>query len=162
MQKKLCGLSIIFVVIDQILKLVISNNIKLNTEIDVIKGLFYITNVHNDGAAFSMLSGNIIFLIFITIISLVVIYLFFIKDKKLKNIEIVLTSMLIGGIVGNFIDRIIYRYVIDYIGVMIFDYPFPIFNFADICIVLSVIGLVIYGLKEDICKKSELKKKLEE
>ena len=40
MQKKLCGLSIIFVVIDQILKLVISNNIKLNTEIDVIKGLF--------------------------------------------------------------------------------------------------------------------------
>ena len=149
MQKKLCGLSIIFVVIDQILKLVISNNIKLNTEIDVIKGLFYITNVHNDGAAFSMLSGNIIFLIFITIISLVVIYLFFIKDKKLKNIEIVLTSMLIGGIVGNFIDRIIYRYVIDYIGVMIFDYPFPIFNFADIFIVIGTFLIIIAILKKE-------------
>ena len=162
MQKKLCGLSIIFVVIDQILKLIVSSNIKLNTEIDIIKNIFYITNVHNDGAAFSILSGNIIFLILITLISLVVIYLFFIKDKKLNNIEIVLNSMLIGGILGNFIDRIIYRYVIDYIGVMIIDYPFPIFNFADICIVLSVIGMCIYGLKEDLCKRSKLKKKLEE
>ena len=162
MQKKLCGLSIIFVVIDQILKLIVSSNIKLNTEIDIIKNIFYITNVHNDGAAFSILSGNIIFLILITLISLVVIYLFFIKDKKLNNIEIVLNSMLIGGILGNFIDRIIYRYVIDYIGVMIIDYPFPIFNFADICIVLSVIGMCIYGIKEDLCKKSESKKKLVE
>ena len=162
MQKKLCGLSIIFVVIDQILKIIVSNNIKLNTEIDVIKNILYITNVHNEGAAFSIFSGNIIFLIFITIISLVIIYLFFIKNKKLNNIEILLDSMLIGGIIGNFIDRIVYRYVIDYIGVMIIDYPFPIFNFADICIVLSVIGMCIYGIKEDLCKKSESKKKLVE
>lgn len=162
MRKKLCVLSIIFVVIDQILKFIISSNIKLNTEIDVIKGLLYITNVHNEGAAFSILSGNVIFLIFITIISLVVIYLFFIKDKKLNNIDTILTSLLIGGIVGNFIDRIIYGYVVDYIGVMIINYPFPIFNFADICIVISVFGMCIYGLKEDLCKSIKSKKKQEE
>ena len=88
--------------------------------------------------------------------------MFFVKGKSLKGIELILTSMLIGGIVGNFIDRIIYRYVIDYLGFIIVNYNFPIFNFADICIVLSVIGLVIYSLKEDICKNSKSKKKLEE
>ena len=158
MRKKLFGLSIIFVIIDQVIKFIISNNIKLNTEINVIDKFFYITHVHNDGAAFSSFSGNTIFLILISIISLIIIYLFFIKDKNLSKIEIVLISLLIGGIIGNFIDRIVLKYVIDYIGFIIFDYHFPIFNFADICIVLSIIGIIIFGIKEDICKNLQLKK----
>ena len=158
MRKKLFGLSIIFIIIDQVIKFIISNNIKLNTEIKIIDKFFYITHVHNDGAAFSSFSGNTIFLILISIISLIVIYLFFIKDKDLSKIEIILISLLIGGIIGNFIDRIVLKYVIDYIGFIIFGYYFPIFNFADICIVLSIIGIIILGIKEDICKNLQLKK----
>ncbi len=149
MQKKLYGLSFIFVIIDQIIKYVISNNITLNTSINVIDNFFYLTNVHNDGAAFSILSGNVIFLILMTIISLVVIYFFFIKDKTTSKIEKVFISMLLGGIIGNFIDRLIHGYVIDYLETIIFNYHFPIFNFADICIVLGIIGIMLVGIKNN-------------
>lgn len=158
MKKKLGIFSLIFVIIDQVIKLVVKNNIKLNTDIKIIDNFFYLSHVHNDGAAFSMFSGNLIFLILITIIALVAIYMIFIKDKKLSNIYIVLISMLIGGILGNFIDRIIYNYVIDYLSFVIFGYYFPVFNFADICIVISIISIVILEFKEDICEKSKLKK----
>ena len=149
MQKKLYGLSFIFVIIDQIIKYVISNNIILNTNITIIDKFFYLTNVHNDGAAFSILSGNVIFLILMTIISLVVIYFFFIKDKTTSKIEKVFISMLLGGIIGNFIDRLIHGYVIDYLETLIFNYHFPIFNFADICIVLGIIGIMLVGIKNN-------------
>ena len=158
MKKKLGIFSIIFVIIDQVIKIIIKNNIKLNTDIKVIDNFFYLSHVHNDGAAFSMFSGNIIFLIIITIIALVAIYMIFIKDKKLSNLYIILIGMLIGGILGNFIDRIIYNYVIDYLSFIIFGYYFPVFNFADICIVISIISIVILEFKEDICVKSKLKK----
>lgn len=158
MKKKLGIFSLIFVIIDQVIKIIVKNNIVLNTDIKVIDNFFYLSHVHNDGAAFSMFSGNIIFLILITIIALVAIYMIFIKDKKLSNIYIVLISMLIGGILGNFIDRIIYNYVIDYLSFIIFGYYFPVFNFADICIVISIISIVILEFKEDICEKSKLKK----
>lgn len=149
MQKKLYGLSFIFVIIDQIIKYVISNNITLNTSITIIDKFLYLTNVHNDGAAFSILSGNVIFLILMTIISLVVIYFFFIKDKTTSKIEKVFISMLLGGIIGNFIDRLIHGYVIDYLETIIFNYHFPIFNFADTCIVLGIIGIMIVGIKNN-------------
>lgn len=149
MQKKLYGLSFIFVIIDQIIKYVISNNVTLNTSITVIDNFFYLTNVHNDGAAFSILSGNVIFLILMTIISLVVIYFFFIKDKNTSKIETIFISMLLGGIIGNFLDRLIHGYVIDYLETIIFNYHFPIFNFADICIVLGIIGIMIVGIKNN-------------
>ena len=158
MKKKLGIFSIIFVIIDQVIKLVVKNNIKLNTDIKIIDNFFYLSHVHNDGAAFSMFSGNLIFLIIITIIALVAIYMIFIKDKKLSNIYIFLLSMLIGGILGNFIDRIIYNYVIDYLSFILLGYYFPVFNFADICIVISIISIVILEFKEDICVKSKLKK----
>ena len=106
-----------------------------------------------------MFSGNLIFLILITIVSLFIIYLFFIKDKELSKIDIILTSMLIGGILGNFVDRIVYGYVIDYLEFIIFNYYFPIFNFADICIVLSIFGMIIFEIKEELCKSLKLKKK---
>lgn len=149
MQKKLYGLSFIFVIIDQIIKYVISNNITLNTSITIIDNFFYLTNAHNDGAAFSILSGNVIFLILMTIISLVVIYFFFIKDKNTSKIETIFISMLLGGIIGNFLDRLIHGYVIDYLETIIFNYHFPIFNFADTCIVLGIIGIMIVGIKNN-------------
>lgn len=158
MRKKLIGLSIIFIFIDQLIKILISSNIKANTDIKIIDKFFYITHVHNDGAAFSSFSGNTIFLVLMSIIALVVIYFCFIKDKNLSKLEIVLISMLIGGIIGNFIDRIIFKYVIDYLEFIILGYYFPVFNFADICIVLSIIGIIILSIKEDICKSSKLKK----
>jgi signal peptidase II len=67
-------------------------------------------------------------------------------DKK----KTLIYSLLLGGIVGNLIDRIIHGYVIDYISFTIINYKFPVFNFADICIVIAVIIALIFTVKEDL------------
>lgn len=137
--KKILPISLVLVLIDQIIKFLITNVIELHESIIVIKSFFNLTYVRNTGAAWSILSGNTLLLILISIVALVLIYFYLIKDKDLNEIDIVSYGMLIGGIVGNLIDRILYGYVIDYFDFKIFNYNFPIFNMADILIVLSVI-----------------------
>lgn len=139
--------SVIIFIIDQIVKLFIGFNINLNTSITVFRNFFYISNVHNYGAAFSILYGNRIFLILVSIIALILVYHFLLKNKKFEWIDIVIYSLLIGGILGNLFDRIIYGYVVDYLDFYIFNYNFPIFNIADICIVCSVILIIIDTLR---------------
>ena len=145
-------ISFIVILIDQIIKIVVDKNLSFSDGFDIINKFLYITNVHNEGAAWSILNGNVFLLIFISIIALVAI-LAYLKSIKMDKVDEVLYAILIGGIIGNLIDRIVYRYVIDYIGVIIFGYYFPVFNFADMCIVISVIILLIKSFKEDLCKK---------
>ena len=133
----------LFVLIDQIIKIFISNTMILNSSISVIDKFFSITYVQNLGAAFSILNGNRIFLIMIAIVALFIIYKFFIKDTILTKMNIFTYSILIGGILGNLIDRIIRGYVIDYLDFNIIGYNFPIFNLADIAIVISAFLLII-------------------
>lgn len=153
MYKKLTIYTIILILIDQIIKIVVNSSLKLYESITIIKNIFNITYVQNKGAAWSILAGNRFLLISIAIIALFLIFIFFIKDNKLSKLEIIFYSLLISGIVGNLIDRIIYGYVIDYLDFNIFGYGFPIFNFADICIVVSVILIIIKSIKEEVCKK---------
>jgi len=154
MYKKLTIFSIIFVIVDQLIKLIISNFVSYQSSINIVPNFFYITNVHNDGAAWSILSGNVILLALLGVIALVLIYYFFLKDKTLSKLETFLYSLLIGGIIGNLIDRIFLGYVVDYIGVVLINYYFPIFNFADIGIVISILMMIILGTKEEYaCKK---------
>ena len=162
MYKKIGLFSLLFVIVDQVIKLIVSHLITLNTEIKIIPGFFYLANVHNEGAAFSVLNGSRLFLIIITIVAMAVIYYSFIKDKKLDNKNIFIVSMLMGGIIGNLIDRIIHGYVVDYLGFIFGSYYYPIFNFADICIVVSIAIMIFISFKEDVWKKSKSKKKLEE
>ena len=143
--KKITVISFICIIIDQLIKIVVTNNIALNTELIIIDNFFSLTNVQNDGAAFSILGGNRIFLICVSLCALILLYFLFVKDKKLKNIDKIIYGILLGGIIGNLIDRVLYGYVIDYLSFNIFGYSFPIFNFADICIVLSMIGLIIWS-----------------
>ena len=140
--------SLIIVLIDFIIKLFIKNNFIVNESIEVINNFFYITYCKNYGVAWSLLSGKQIIPIIIAII--VLIYLFFEikKRKKLAKFDIIGYSLLTGGIIGNLIDRIFCGYVIDYLDFYIFNYNYPVFNFADICIVIGVI-LVIFFRKDD-------------
>ena len=147
MLKKITCTSTIIIILDQLIKYLISTNLQLNHSIELINNFFALTYTQNIGAAWNILSGNRWLLIIIGIISLVGIYFYFIKDQKLKKIEIITCSILIGGIIGNLIDRIIYGYVIDYLNFNIFGYHFPVFNLADICIVVSVFLMIIIELK---------------
>ena len=144
--KRIISYSFIFVLIDQIIKVVVSN---MKNNIVIIKNFFCLTYVENTGAAFSILESKRIFLIIIAIGALYLIYKFLIKDKKLTTPETLIYSLLIGGIVGNLIDRIIYGYVIDYLEFILFNHYMPIFNFADICIVIGTILFLFETIKED-------------
>jgi len=154
--KKIYLTAFICILIDQIIKYFVTWNIEFNYKVDVIKNFFSLTNVHNTGAAWSILSGNRIILILITIIALNLIYFFFIKDKKLNNKESILYGLLIGGIIGNLVDRLLFGYVIDYLSFNFFGYYFPVFNFADTLIVLSSLIIFIIMMRnnneENNCK----------
>ena len=145
----------LIVIIDQLIKIIVANNMILNSSIQIINDFFSITYVQNLGAAFSILTGNRIFLIFIAVISLIVIYKFFIKNIKLNKLDIFTYSLLFGGIIGNLLDRLIRGYVIDYLDFSFFGYDFPIFNLADIVIVISAFVLVITMYRGERCAKNK-------
>lgn len=144
MYKKLIIFGIIFLLIDQLSKGLISLYMNLNESFKLTNFLS-ITYVHNIGAAFSILKGARWLFIILGIIALNIIYIFFIKDKKLNNFEIIIYALMLSGIIGNIIDRVLYGYVIDFIDITLFN--FAIFNFADSFIVISVILLVVFKWK---------------
>ncbi|MBP3461753.1 MAG: signal peptidase II [Bacilli bacterium] len=147
--KKITIVSIITILIDQIIKYLIITNLKFTDSINVIKNFFRITYLQNTGAAWSILSGNIILLILITLIALVFIFMILKKKKEYLKIEYLCYGLLIGGIIGNLIDRIRYGFVIDYLDFNFGEFNYPVFNLADICIVVSAIILIIISMKED-------------
>ena len=158
--KKIGIISLIVIIIDRILKVLVTNNFVLNIRNKIIDGFFYITNCHNEGAAFSLFSGNVLFLIFITLIVLFLIYRT-INKENVNKIGILAYGLLLGGILGNLYDRIFYGYVIDYLDFVIFKFNFAIFNLADAAIVIGAILLIVFeGSDNDGRKNKDKSRKL--
>ena len=158
--KKIGIISLIVIIIDRILKVLVTNNFVLNVRNKIIDGFFYITNCHNEGAAFSLFSGNVLFLIFITLIVLFLIYRT-INKENVNKIGVLAYGLLLGGILGNLYDRIFYGYVIDYLDFVIFKFNFAIFNLADAAIVIGAILLIVFeGSDNDGRKNKDRSRKL--
>ncbi|CDD29897.1 lipoprotein signal peptidase [Clostridium sp. CAG:433] len=158
--KKIGIISLIVIIIDRILKVLVTNNYALNVRNKIIDGFFYITNCHNEGAAFSLFSGNVLFLIFITLIVLFLIYRT-INKENVNKIGVLAYGLLLGGILGNLYDRIFYGYVIDYLDFVIFKFNFAIFNLADAAIVIGAILLIVFeGSDNDGRKNKDRSRKL--
>lgn len=141
--KKVYIIALISLIIDQIVKILVSNYLILGQTTKIINNFFYLTYVQNTGAAFSILIGYRYILIIITLIFLYYLYKYTKKQTNPNKLAILSHGLLLGGIIGNLIDRIIYGYVIDYLDFMIFNYNFPVFNLADTFIVIGCIILVI-------------------
>lgn len=136
-------LSFFIVLIDQVVKFIITNNLKVYDTITVIKDFFYLTYTKNIGAAYSILEGGQLFLIFVSILFLIFFIHYIMNKKYLSKLSFFSSSFLIGGVIGNLIDRVVHNYVIDFLSFHIFSYDFPIFNIADIFIVIGFILMVI-------------------
>lgn len=136
--------SIILIFIDQIIKYLVHNYII--SDIVIINNFFSITNLSNYGAAFGILSNNIYFLIFI---SLILVYFIISEIKKNNNKGYIISLlMILGGALGNLIDRIFRGYVVDYLSFELFSISFPVFNFADMLITFGTIYLIYMIIKE--------------
>jgi len=140
-------LSIIFVLLDQASKYSVINY--LNKDIEVINNFFYLIYTKNNGAAFSILTGKRILLIMITVLIIGALIHYIIKNEISSKIEILTFSLIIGGSLGNLIDRVVRGYVVDFISVKIFGYHFPIFNIADSLICIGVFILLIIQFRKE-------------
>ena len=133
-------LSLIIVITDQITKILVSlySNALINKDFLI----FSIDYIKNYGAAFNIFSGSRVFLSLVSI-TITILLIYFILNKKLKsNVDLLSYSFILGGTIGNGIDRLTKGYVIDFINLNLIE--FPVFNIADISINIGLI-LIIYG-----------------
>ncbi len=140
--RKILIIVIIGIILDRLSKLIISFNLKEEETIKVLGNFFRITFLKNTGAAWSMLEGKQVFLIIVSILFLIFMIKAILNDKRNTKFNILGYSFIISGIIGNLIDRIIYRYVIDFLSFKIINYYFPVFNIADTLIVLGAIFFI--------------------
>lgn len=129
------------IAVDQVIKIFVINNLQPIKSVTVIDNLLTFTYVENKGMAFGMLANQR--WIFITLTSVVILALV-IAVFKLKNqsrLFYISAALLIGGGIGNLIDRILYGYVVDYIALSFFP---PVCNFADYCVTAGVIIFLVY------------------
>ena len=148
-------LVIVLLGIDLLLKYLVSTYL---TTVNIIDDFFSLTYVLNDGAAFSLFASRTYLLILIALICL-----FFIIYELKNNLDDRMLSigysLVLAGLLGNFLDRLMDGYIIDYLSFKMFTYNFPIFNFADILIVVGIIVVIIKEILKERGKKYEVRSK---
>ena len=144
--KKIIPICLITFLADRISKHLIVSSLKVGKSVTIIKNFFSITLAKNTGIAFSLLEGKIGIIILLTI--LVILLLLEMLKKENKEKEKICYAVIIGGAIGNLLDRLLYGYVIDFLDFKIFGYDYPIFNIADSCIVIGIILLLIISFTE--------------
>lgn len=129
----------LIVFLDQLTKLTVRNSLQLNESIPLIKNAFHLTFITNTGSAFGLFKGfNIFFVLFsIIVITAIFYYTAKIREKE-KGLQFAL-GLLLGGTIGNLIDRLAYGHVIDFIDLRVW----PVFNIADSAVTIAVGFLIV-------------------
>ena len=130
------------VLFDQFTKFLVLRNFFLHEALPIIPGLFDLRRIHNTGAAWGMFAGGHLWLAFLSIIMLAVLVVFrrsFLGDSWIERLCL---GVIVGGIVGNLIDRVRLQYVVDFLDFYWRDHHFPAFNIADSAICVGV-GLYV-------------------
>jgi signal peptidase II len=139
---------ITLIALDQLSKYVVVATMPLSFSIPLIPSFLSLTHARNYGASWSLFQHQLPFLIGVTIIALAVMINWYVRLEKGWSHERLGLVLMLGGTMGNFIDRLVQGYVVDFIDVIIFGYDFPIFNVADIALTLGVIALILHEVKE--------------
>ena len=138
-------ISSVLIAVDQIIKFWAD---KIPRGTHFIPGLFDLTCVKNYGAAYSLFQNKQFFLITVTSIAIVVLITYMFVKRVTDKLLLSAITLIVAGGIGNLIDRIRLGYVIDYMEFLPFD--FPIFNFADCCIVIGTGLFILYLLLTEI------------
>lgn len=132
-------ISVFVLIVDQYTKIIAMRSLA-SGPIEVIKGIFNLTLVHNTGAAFGILQNARWFFLFSTPLIIIAIIAFLILNKDRNILTQISLALIIGGALGNYADRLRYGYVIDFFDFMIW----PVFNVADSCVVIGTILFAWY------------------
>lgn len=129
--------------VDQLLKFLVVSNFELNQSQVLIPHVLNLTYIRNEGVAFGLFAGiPWVFIVLTAALLTAIIILMFVK-RPVHKLFYVSVALIIGGGVGNLIDRILNGYVVDYLSLTFFK---PVCNFADYCITVGVILLAVYLL----------------
>lgn len=132
-------ITLVIVAVDRITKFYIEEYLEIGETVPVIRGFFDITRVNNIGAAFGMLKGfNILFMA--AALAVMVLFVYFYSEIVKENYLIIASSFILGGTVGNLMDRIYFGYVIDYLNLSFW----PTFNLSDAFLTIGVFMLMLY------------------
>lgn len=132
------------VVLDQVTKYLAKTYLKSKGSVPLIQNVFHFTYVENRGAAFGVLQNQRWFFIALTVVVSVVIAYYLFTRKQESVVFTIALSMILGGAIGNLIDRLWLGYVVDMLHFILIDYP--VFNIADSCVVIGTILLAYYVL----------------
>lgn len=153
--KLLTIIAIILVVMDQIVKVVVSTKL-YNSTISLIPHVLNLTYVQNTGAAFGIGSNSTSMFIAVNIVIIgLIAYFIYSKKEEISNSILIALYLIIAGGISNLIDRIIRGFVIDYIDILQLI-KYPVFNLADVFIVMGCIVIAIYIIKDNIVKKKNV------
>ncbi len=138
------------IIIDQYTKFLVNTHIPIYNSINVIENFFHLTHVRNPGVAFGLFADQdseykaLVFILIssVAIIAILVIYHQTPDDKIMVRSGLI---MIFSGAIGNLIDRIAYKEVVDFVDIFFGNYHWPAFNFADACITIGV-GFMILDL----------------
>lgn len=139
-------IALILIGVDQFSKYLTTTNLTLGEVKPVINGILSITYLQNDGAAWSILTGQRWLFVLIAAIAIILITMLMLRFNNQKNYLIGLTFVL-AGTIGNLIDRIINGYVVDMFQLDFIN--FPIFNCADLFLTIGIAWLAILIIREE-------------
>lgn len=135
-------IALIVILIDQITKKLIVTYLEIGESIPIIENFLYLTSHRNRGAAWGILQGQMWFFYIITSVVIIVVIYYIQKYGRKSPLLGWSLGLLLGGAIGNFIDRLFLKEVVDFVDVYIFTYNYPIFNVADAALVIGV-GLIL-------------------
>jgi len=135
------------IVIDQYTKFMVTLHIPLNYSVKVVEGFFNLTHIRNSGVAFGIFSEQNselkpYLLIFVSIIAIMAILVIFHQTEKNKRLVQTGLVLVFSGAIGNLIDRVLHKEVIDFIDFFVENQHWPAFNVADSCITIGVMLMV--------------------
>lgn len=142
------------ITVDLLTKSLTESYLRLGQSIPVIDGFFEIYYARNTGGAWSMLDGAWMMPVFLLISFSVTVYLLYMLVKEDNNLLLLSICLILAGNLGNFYDRLKFSYVRDMLSFNIFGYAFPIFNFADVFLVIGFGILFLYLFLEERKEKS--------
>lgn len=143
MKNKIYKISILCLIIDLFTKYLVKTNLNYLQVIKVIPGFFNLEYITNNGAAFGMFESKSYLLIIISFIVLIVLFKYINNEKNLSQLSSISLGLIMGGILGNLIERVLFKEVVDFLAFNILGFSFPVFNLADSFIVIGVIILII-------------------
>lgn len=143
--------ALVIIVADQVTKRLVVKNMELGEKITIWDPYLSMLSHRNRGAAWGMLQGQMWLFYIVTVVVIIGIIYFFHKETKGKPLFGISLMLLLGGAIGNFIDRLLLGEVVDFISVLIpiINYNFPIFNIADAALTIGVVLVIIVVFIEE-------------